>query len=281
MHFAAGRAKLLAGDGYQALDEICLGIRACQSVAPLEGALSHDAASGEEGPPRSAEGKWVYRLLLVARAAFSMDQDEAAVRQALRPLRPVASMEISDRLKTGPVVLVAGGCDASVSQRIMSYELVMALAFQEFQGTVICGGNRSGIAGLIGGLRCDAEKLWKLGYLPQEVPEAYAEDGIPHPKYTIRWTEGDDFTPLEAISTWVDLLVAGRHPREIKLIGINGGTISALEYRMALALGAGVAVLGDSGRAASELINDETWGTAHRFSSLPTDAAWIRKFLQR
>jgi len=62
---------------------------------------------------------------------------------------------------------------------------------------------------------------------------------------------------------WLDLTTAGVPPSQVKIIGIGGGKISTLEYRLALALGAAVGVFPESHRAAEELLNDPRWGN-HR-----------------
>ncbi|MBN2847696.1 MAG: hypothetical protein JXP72_04500, partial [Coriobacteriia bacterium] len=65
----------------------------------------------------------------------------------------------------------------------------------------------------------------------------------------------------------------------VRLIGINGGRISAAEYRIALALGATVALVTDSGREAAKLVPDTRWGGSERLIDMPADAASVRAYV--
>ena len=83
----------------------------------------------------------------------------------------------------------------------------------------------------------------------------------PDPRYRrVRSTEGKDFSALEPLQYWIDLISSGTSPARVKLIGINGGEISAFEYRLALMLEARVAVIESSGREAAHLFKDPYWG---------------------
>ena len=54
-----------------------------------------------------------------------------------------------------------------------------------------------------------------------------------------------DVLPLEPLRNWQDILASGINPKDVKLVGVNGGKISALEYRIALSLGARVGIIKD------------------------------------
>jgi len=68
-----------------------------------------------------------------------------------------------------------------------------------------------------------------------------------------------DFSIREAIQYWYDIMKSGIEPSKVKLIGINGGEISAFEFHLAIVFGAQVGIMKNSGRAATELINDPSW----------------------
>jgi hypothetical protein len=67
----------------------------------------------------------------------------------------------------------------------------------------------------------------------------------------------------------------------VKLIGINGGEISAFEYRLALMLGASIGVIESSGREAVCLFKDPYWGNAINLVRLSADKKEIEAFLAR
>jgi hypothetical protein len=64
--------------------------------------------------------------------------------------------------------------------------------------------------------------------------------------------KGDGFCDGQILQSWADLLAAGIKPTEVLLLGFGGGPLTALEYRIALALGATVGVVMASGGAADE-----------------------------
>lgn len=211
--------------------------------------------------------EWVQRLLLVGRAA-KFPTNEAIER--VKKLVPS-----SDKPIPGPVVIVAGGWDVSGEQQIQDYRQLMLEAFRDFKGTIISGGTATGISGLVGDVGqkyCDAIRT--IGYVPKKTPavidKRYSE---------IRYTENGDFSALEPLQTWVALIASGINPPQVKLLGINGGTITAAEYRIALALGAYVAAIEGSGREAAKLLQDDDWSTSKMLVHLPADAMTIRAFI--
>ena len=62
-------------------------------------------------------------------------------------------------------------------------------------------------------------------------------------------------------------------------MGINGGAIAAAEYRIALALGACVAIVRDSGGEAAKLSSDDDWSTSKTLVNLPADVMTVRAFI--
>ncbi len=76
---------------------------------------------------------------------------------------------------------------------------------------------------------------------------------------TIHITKGKDFSYIEPIQYWYDIMKSGIDPSRIKLIGINGGQLAAFEFHAAIVFGAQVGIMKNSGRAATELINDPEW----------------------
>jgi len=156
-----------------------------------------------------------------------------------------------------PIVIVAGGTAPSVEAEIQRYWPLIERTFAEFTGTIISGGTTAGVCGLVGDVESSAmPQPRKLAYLRERLPESARI----HPSYQIIRIPGEGFTPLEPIQAWIDILSSGIDPIRVKLLGIDGGDISAFEYRFALAVGASASIVQDSGRAASEIAADEYWG---------------------
>lgn len=203
-----------------------------------------------------------------ARAAAVKAPEEHLHRLAtpgVAPLRP-------------PLIIVAGGCDASIAQRMAEYTLLVHAAFAGFSGTIISAGTTAGIGGIVGDLpAAGAAAPRRIAYLPQYLPLG----DTPHPAYEHRQTRGVGYSPLEPLQNWIDLLVDGIPAAEVKLLGINGGPIAAFEYRLALALGAQVAVLADSGREATRIAEGPAWVRSASVAGLPSDGETLRAFVQR
>ena len=62
----------------------------------------------------------------------------------------------------------------------------------------------------------------------------------------------------------------------MRLLGFGGGPLSAVEYRIALGLGAWVGIVEDSGGAADALLKDDLWAGSTNLLSLPCDRASVR-----
>ena len=172
-----------------------------------------------------------------------------------------------------PVVFVAGGCDKSVEQKIREYRSLLGTAFQDFRGTICSGGTKAGISGLVGDLVPTAGgKIDKISYLPKGTET--------HAAYQVHFTAPGEFSAMEPLQNWIDLLYSETKPAEVRLLGINGGEISGFEFRMAVAFGAKVGVIPDSGRAASELLEDEDWHGTPGLLTLPFDCQTVRVFVE-
>jgi hypothetical protein len=78
----------------------------------------------------------------------------------------------------------------------------------------------------------------------------------------------------------MDIAASGPTVDRVFLIGIGGGRISAIEYRLAAAFGAHIAVDPDSGGAAAAVFTGEAGWLAGRVRRLRATAAAIDDFLQ-
>ncbi len=187
--------------------------------------------------------------------------------------------DISNDLQTTsliriPVVIVAGSCNEDSSHLMEAHRKLMTESFQGFQGTIVSGGTRSGVSGLVGDMSLDMGNAVKLGYIPKDI-----ESNQLHPAFLIRRTKGSTFSTLEPIQYWIDLLQSGICPLQVKLIGFGGGVLSAFEYRLALAMGAWVGILPDSRREAARLLDDDDWNGSPNLLRIPLDAGILRSFI--
>jgi len=178
--------------------------------------------------------------------------------------------------KNENIVIVAGGCDRTVEQKIGEYRYLVEFAFAGFKGTVVSGGTTAGISGIVGDLPNQYGAIKKIAYLPRSTPRP---DKV-HEAYTIYDTPEKDYSPLGPIQAWIDILASGVRPGAVRVMGINGGEISACEYRLALAMGAIVGILRDSGRAANEVTGDPEWQSSRGLIILPRDDETVRLFVQ-
>ena len=210
---------------------------------------------------------WVYRLLIISRAV---------------KFHEIASLEQIGKLATantspiaGPVVIIAGGTNADV--QIEDYQQLLLDGFHDFHGTLIGGGTIAGVSGLIGQVQAASPKsISTIGYVPMVPPPGAKID----PQYQqVRSTGGKDFSALEPLQYWIDIISAGISPAQVKLIGINGGEIAAFEYRLALMLGANIAVIESSGREAARLFKDPYWGNSERLLRLSATKKDLESFI--
>ncbi len=219
----------------------------------------------------SSEGlKWVRQLLLLGKAVKSPDPREAILSGGLRQ---------SDLQEVeGPVVIVAGGCDAAYKDEMAGYGTLLSGAFANRPCTLFSGGTEAGISGLVGQLAAQSGGgIRAIGYLP-DLP-AILEDK----RYTrtCRMTNERDFSPMQPLQNWIDLIARGTDPADVKLVGINGGRIAGFEYRLALALGAQVGLIVDSGREAGGLQADLDWRDEFGLVLLPRTTEAVRQFLDQ
>jgi ppGpp synthetase/RelA/SpoT-type nucleotidyltranferase len=190
--------------------------------------------------------EWARRLLILSRAVRFHSAG------SLESLRKFASPAVE--MLTSPVILFAGGMsfDYSSSQ----YDWLVD-GFKSFQGTLIGGGTAAGVSGLAGRVQeAYPDSIHSIGYLPAQRPDSVQ---VSHAYRQIVTTDGKDFSALEPLQYWTDLLAAGISPPQVRLLGLGGGEISAFEYRLALTLGAQVGVMEGSGGEADCLLADPEW----------------------
>jgi ppGpp synthetase/RelA/SpoT-type nucleotidyltranferase len=213
--------------------------------------------------------EWIRRLLLVSHAVkFPSDVALEHVKKlALTEAEPIV----------GPVVIVAGAGDENLERQLQPYRRLLIEAFREFSGTIISGGTTAGISGIVGDVQQEyANTIQTIGYVPRLIPTGVNIDS----RYSsIRKTDGNDFSAIEPLQYWIDLIASGILPSQVRLLGIGGGIVSAAEYRLALALGARVAMVEGSGSEVARFVPEDNWGSSDLLLRLPADAMTLRAFV--
>lgn len=194
-------------------------------------------------------------LAAALRAKFPRFGWPAGVKKPpVRALRP--------RSNRCPVVIVAGACDSNHKTTPTGYEQILRDALRDYTGMIISGGTREGISGLIGDIAHHSRgRIMTIGYVPRwPVRGGTATLNDRFRQYgEIRKTDeptSERFSSRQPIQCWLDLIAAGIHPNQVRLLGINGGEIAGLEYRIAVALGARVGIIEGSGREADRVLSD-------------------------
>ncbi|MBU7006870.1 RyR domain-containing protein [Phosphitispora fastidiosa] len=230
----------------------------------------------ELGYKTTAELAWITNVLHVGKACLFEDKSP----RSLEVLKSLAAKTTGfDR----PVLIIAGSTSSGLDEDcpILCNDLLQVL--KGFRGTIISGGITSGVPGMVGKLVNELRKdgriaVCLLGYLPKTIPfDATRDDNYD----SIFCSPDHGFGPGEPVQYWVDLVSQGVKPSEVSVLGIGGGTISALEYKLALALGARVAVIGSAGSTASQITTDAAFGGSNYLFSLPPDPMIIRAFIMQ
>jgi ppGpp synthetase/RelA/SpoT-type nucleotidyltranferase len=264
-----GRLYLLLEEVYESLAAYAKAIRMCLSdkdCAP-EAALDAELLflrRINRGRPMPEAHDWVRRQLLLAK---TMRRGAAA-----------AGLAAKHGSFAEPLVILAGGTSAASQATIDAFRETVLRAFEGFTGTIISGGTTAGIAGLAGELAGVAAGAQVLGYVPRNLPYDQPADR----RYSaLIPSEGASYGVGSPLQYWTDLLLAGVRPGDVRVVGIDGGTIAGFEYRLALALGAAVGVMEPATRMAAALQQDPDWMQDGNLIALPKDAMTVRAFAVR
>jgi ppGpp synthetase/RelA/SpoT-type nucleotidyltranferase len=278
-HLTMGRLYLLAEKPYESLAAYCKAIHLCAESGsgfcyPRQILDDEQRFLRNIGKQESKEEDgWVLDLLELA-LYVRYGAADAWRRMAERTIRPADFLP--------PVIIVSGGTHPDVQADMRSYEDCLSVGFQDFAGTLVSGGTTAGIPGLVGELVAKLKgadrKVYARCYLPVNLPWDAPRDA----RYDqVVSGVGREFGPLQSLQSWIDLVIAGVDPTKVKLLGINGGPLTGFEYKLALALGATVGVIRESGRAAEELAPDEDWQEAGNLLWLPCDPMTVRAFADK
>ena len=178
-----------------------------------------------------------------------------------------------------PVLIVAGGAASLDADGLNTANELLKCGLHDFHGTVISGGTTVGVPGCAGTI---AEELGRqkhfrlLGYVPKNLPVEVPLDA----RYDLIVEAGEnEFSAAQVLQIWADILASDIAPKSVFLVGIGGGTVSALEYRIALALGASVGIVTGTGGSADALLSDPLWLDRPNLYPLDCTPHSIRTFL--
>jgi ppGpp synthetase/RelA/SpoT-type nucleotidyltranferase len=263
--FTAGRLHLLLGEDLAALSCYARGIHHvrgglyCVPTDVLETEI-HWLQRVNFGDPLSGGYLWAKGLLDMAKHS------------------PGKGSSRSSAFDT-PLLIVAGSANrikAGVQKRTQT----LLTALRDFHGTIVSGGTTSGVPGCVGDLASRLAEENNKGFeLVGYLPEQPVNGATIHESYDERVKVGDGFSPAQILRYWSDLLKAGIDPKTVLLVGFAGGPLSAVEYRIALAMGAGVGLVRGLGGAADELMEDPLWSAVPNLFPLPADFATLRAFV--
>ena len=284
-YYNIGLFALVLGRPYESLTAYARATQKAGSDVTIQDALNRIERLQGALKDKLPELDWVRRFLRAARAAELLHMADTLEGAKTELGECLCGFTLQDDPRFDePIVIVAGGTDEDVENRIKEYESLLQTAFKGFSGTVFGGGTAKGISGLVGRLPSPAKgSIRKVAYVRQYLPvwaQPWQKEKSGQEGYELYCLEGSGFSPLEPIQTWVDLLASGADPRKVKLLGINGGQITAFEFRLALVMGAQVGVIGDSGRSAREIFEDEDWKDSPGLVRLPNDPQSVKVFVQ-
>ena len=274
--FTAGRMRLLLGEHEAALHDYLRGAHHCLDAASCYGPEALDEEIAWLEHVRCAEPEWsrfeqAKQFLVLAKAMKARGGDVANARAKIK----------------GPVLVLAGGAASISSEALAQIRAPLTEALRHFEGTVMSGGTRVGIPGLAGEiaetLKAEGRLGFRLvGYRPERLPDTAPHDD----RYdeTIR-VGAADFSAEQILANWSDILAAKIAPADVRLLGFGGGRVAAIEYRMALAVGACVGVVHfpkashEAKDAVDELLDDPQWKGFRNLLPLPFDASTLRAFI--
>jgi len=275
-HYSRGLFHLLLKDPYRSFASYAKALQ--MSSASFMISTSLDTLERLDPVSSQLPGyEWLRRLLMLGLAVRFASSDQAA-----KMTGALLSTEGAEKM-AGPVVILAGGCDASIQPEMERYRPLLLESFRGFQGTLIGGGTTAGISGIAGDVQKQYQQaITTVGYVPQPANKSVPDGVEIDARYSeVRRPKGEAFTPLEPLQSWIDIFASDIDPHDVRVLGVNGGDITAAEYRLALAMGAKVAVVEESGREATRLLADEDWRTSGELFHLPPEPLAVNAYVMR
>ncbi len=275
-YFTIGRLCLILQDSDKALNvylkvvDLCISNKICvaRDIFEIEiNSLERLKSSVEANPTID----WIRTILLMASYIKYSD---------IKSFNIMKKNNIKQKAFQSPVVIVAGGADSLIKSSAIKYGSYIIEAVKKYEGTILSGGTTSGVPGLLGtavdfARKNGNKKIELIGYIPRSISKETKIDKA----YKVVKTIGREFSPLESIQMWRDLIISGVHPNDVRVLGIDGGSIANIEYRLALSLGAHVGLVNESGHAAVELLKDDEWCNHENLHVIPNETESVWTFL--
>lgn len=263
-----GKFSLLLGRPYMSLHAY---MRAIQlSTAPFMIATSLKSLEILSAALKDSHGyEWAVNLLKLGRAARFMDDESIA---GLKDLSSPNHKNIE-----GPVIVVVGTTDTRDETQVDKFRQLILDAFKDYHGNIISGGTNAGISKLMGDVqRKYPTRVYTIGYVPSKLPFGTDLDK----RYSEHRTTDDTlFTPMQPVRYWADILHSGIDPSSVKVLGLGGSSLSAFEYRLALTLGATVAIMDEQKLSRKLMGDDQIWSTFTKSIRLPVDRSTLRAYV--
>jgi hypothetical protein len=277
-HFTRGRLHLLIGEFETAYGFYARGIRHYlnkDQVSPADTMDNEESWLNLISRPGDDENMdHIRTLLLLGKAIYG---DEKAKNELFERN---ANREVPHF--KGDVMIIAGGASYMTGVDLAAVKRLIKATLENFEGTIISGGTSAGIPGMVGEAVKDLKKTGKHITLFGYVPSYLHSDVHKSKDYDqIIVCPGRDFSADQLHQSWIDLLRANIDPKTVKLLGINGGKISAMEYRLAAALGATTGIIMNSGREADRLFSDADWQGIPNLLFIPNEVASANLFVSK
>jgi hypothetical protein len=181
-----------------------------------------------------------------------------------------------------PIVIIAGTTKNSLDDYETDFRTMLLKAFKDYKCSIISGGTIAGVSEIVGLIQSNnPDSIRSIGYIPNySIKDEKFKKTIDTRYSVIHKTHGTEFSFLESLQYWTDLILSEIGYDSVKLIGVGGGIISAFEYRLALILGIQVGILEKSAGSGSSLLNDPLW-KGDNLTMIENEAGSIRKFLTK
>jgi RyR domain len=242
------KLRFLLDDAFSAFEALCLGARAASTHHPLTELVHSFEQLGDAISGKRPSIQWLCAGAQLLAKTKELNTAPEAATVDLQPL--VRKFEFDP---TQPVTIFAGATADSEATRLGSYEPLLLDGLAGQRDVFISGGTTAGICGLVGRVStrlkaATAGAIRLVGYIPETLPPGASVD--PSYQAIVRTDGTTDFSPLEPIQMWTDLLLSGVKLQDVRLFCLGGGELSAAELHLAWALGARSAVVTDGSIAA-------------------------------
>ena len=247
-YFDKGLLNLFLGNFQESFDSYLLGIKYCSDDWIITTTIK--TLDLLKDVHENLTGVLVIERILLLCLVYKFDNKEVSKR--LHSIINTKKNKI-----VGPVVILVGTTKFQDEERIRKYQTSIIAAFNNFEGTIISGGTYAGISAIAGEIqKLYPTKISTIGYIPKDIPDNVKIDS----RYKIiQKTNGLGFSIEEAIYYWSDIWANNIDHKEIKVLGVGGGGVSAFEYRLALIFNVKLGILEDCGQEAELLFHDSNW----------------------